>query len=203
MAKINLNINIDRKNRQRYFYSALFLCVLLSGLIIFSAIVPKVKKWFVLKKEISNKEMELEKRYRTAEENKELKKDILGIEKKYDEISGSFLELSDFPAAIREISDISQDLRIEFMSIVPQALQQTKEPSLGFILWNMPLSVKIKTDYSKLIMFIKKIENSRKFMKVENISIKKGKAEKDNALALKIHEVEMTVYAYSLQQKKM
>jgi Tfp pilus assembly protein PilO len=201
MAKFN--INIDRKNRQTYFYSALFLCVLLSGLIIFSAIVPKVRQWLALKKDISNREMELEKRYKTAEENKQLKKDILVIEKKYDEISGSFFELSDFPAAIKEISDISQDLRIEFMSIVPQALQEIKEPSLGYTLWKMPLSIKIKTDYSKLVKFIKRLENARKFLKVENLSIKKGKAEKGNLLALKIHDVEMTVYAYSLQQKKI
>lgn len=198
-----MKFNIDRKNRQTYFYSALFLCVLLSGLIIFYAIVPKVRQWLALKKDISNREMELEKRYKTAEENKQLKKDIQEIEKKYDEISGSFFELSDFPAAIKEISDISQDLRIEFMSIVPQALEETKEPSLGYTLWKMPLSIKIKTDYPKLVKFIKRLENSRKFLKVENLSIKKGKAEKGNLLVLKIRDVEMTVYAYSLQQKKI
>jgi Tfp pilus assembly protein PilO len=192
---------VNPKNRQIYFYIILSLCLLLSAILFLRIILPSIKTWSALKKEIQHKDKELQLRYNTIQQNQQLKNEIAAIEKTYGDFNRMFFVRDDMPAAVKAIADISKDLQIEFISLTPLPSQKLEDPSLenekpGFSLWKTPISIKIKTNYLKLIDFIKRIEKANKFIKVENLRIKK------NPSTLLVHDVEMTVYVFSLQPEK-
>ncbi len=196
---ININsININLKNRQVYNSLVLVMCLLFSGFFFFRMLLPRIQAWSALKKDIKYKEKELQLRYKTTQENQQLKQDIVKIEETYKDISRIFFAWDDIPGAVKEIADISSDLQIEFFSLNPQLPREIKEPSgdIPFSLWEVPISIRIKTGYSKLIDFIGRIEKSGKFIRIENLRIKK------NPSTLQVHDVEMTVYIFSLQHEK-
>lgn len=190
--------NLTLKNRQAYFYSELALCFLFTGILFLKAISPGIKNWMALGKDIRHKQTELQFRYKTAEGNQQLKQEMAKIKEVYPDIEGMFFAPDDIPGAVKEIADISRDLQIEFFSLTPQSPQELKEyvSQVGFSIKKIPISIRIKTGYLKLLDFIKRIEDSKKFIKIDNLSIRK------NPSTLQVHDVEMTVYVFSLQQKK-
>jgi len=177
-------------------FIVLCVCIFVTVILGRTVVYPSIKAWQALKKEAALKEGELQHRYDTLKEIQKLKQDIPAIEKTYADFYKKFFPRGDISHAIKEIADTSSDLQIEFTSLTPLQAIKLGETSLGknLSLWSIPISIKIKTDYAKLIDFIKRIENGRKFMKVENLSIRK------NASTLLMHDIEMTVYVFSLQQ---
>jgi Tfp pilus assembly protein PilO len=190
---------LNIKKEQIYFYIVLSLCLLLSGILFFWAVLPSFRTWAALKKELQRKEKEVRLLDNIIQENKQLKEDIAKREKDYEDFNRMFFLRDDIPQAVKTIADISQDLKIEFMSLIPQPSQKLETAALknlDFSLWKTPISIKIKTDYLKLIDFIKGMEKSNKFIRLENLRIKK------NPSSLLFHDVEMKVYVFSLQQEK-
>lgn len=191
---------MNPKNRQIYFYVVLGLCFLLSALLFLRLTLPSIKSWALLRKEIQHREKELQLRYNTIKQNQQLKDEIATIERSYQELNRMFFVRDDIPAAVKALSDISKDLRIDFISLTPQVPQELRDLSLEkpeLLLYKTPISIKLKTDYLKLIDFIKRLEKANKFIKIENLRIKK------NPSTLRFHDVEMTVYVFSLQPQKI
>jgi len=180
-----------------YFYGCLGLCIFVTGIFFFRGILPGTKAWVSLKKELSLKEMELKRRYDTARENEKLMEEIEKIEKNYTDLSKMLFSLKDISGAVKEIASVSQDLQIEFISLTPLPAKITRSsPEIAFSLWEASIAIRIKTSYAKLIDFMKRIENSAKFMRIEDFQIKK------NPSNLLIHDAQMTLCVYSLQQEK-
>jgi len=190
---------LNIKNQQIYFYIVLGLCLLLSGILFFWATLPSFRTWGALKKDLQRREKEVRLIDNIIQENKQLKEDIAKREKDYEDFNRMFFLRDDISQAVKTITDISQDLKIELMSLIPQPSQKLEAPASGnlaFSLWKTPISIKIKTDYLKLIDFIKGMEKSNKFIRLENLRIKK------NPSSLLFHDVEMKIYVFSLQQEK-
>lgn len=185
------------KQEKIFFYSGLGLCLLLSGVLIFRGIYPGINSWFRLRKELAQKKTELKRRYNTAEENQRLAQEIAKIEKDYGEFNAMLFPPNDVSGAVKEIAKISQDLQIEFISLVPlSARVASSSPEIGFSLWEIPISIKIKTSYAKLLDFIKRIENSSKFINIDDFQITKS------ASNLLVHDVGLSLCVYSLEQEK-
>ena len=191
---------VNLKNKQMYFYIALSLLLLISLFLFVRIILPTAKNWYVLRKEIQSKNRELRKRYSAIKQGEQLKEEVLAIENTYGDFSQMFFVKDDIPSAVKEIADISQDLQIEFISLTPQSSQKLEASSSEnpeFSLWRTPVFIKIKTNYLKLIDFIERIEKeSNKFITIDDLRIKKDPS------TLLIHDVEMTVYVYSLLREK-
>ena len=187
------------KNRQVYPYILLILCLLLSGILFLSVILPSLKSWAAFKKKVQRRGKELQLRYNTIQQDRQPKDEIAAIEQAYRDLEQIFFARDDTSQAIKAIADISQDLQIDFISLTPQSSQKLEGPlqeKPEFSLWKTPILIKIKTSCLKLIDFLKRIEKSNKFIKVENLRIKK------NSSNVLIHDVEMTIYVFSLQREK-
>jgi Tfp pilus assembly protein PilO len=186
------------KDQKIYLYTALGVCLLLSIILFLLIILPTIKTWFFLRKDIWYKDKELHSRYNTIKQNQQLQDEIATIEQTYGDFNSMFFVRDDIPAAVKAIADISQDLQIEFISLTPLASKKLADPALeksAFSLWQTPISIKIKTGYLKLIDFIERIEKkSNKFIKVEDLRIKKNPS---NSL---VHDVQMSVYVFSLSR---
>jgi len=188
---------MNLKTDKVYFYICLGLCLILSGIFVFRGILPGIKTRNALKKELAQREKELKQRYNIAPENKKLTQEIAEIEKDYGSLNEMLFSPSDISRAVKEIANISQDLQIDFISLVPLTAQKlTSSPETGFSLWETPISIKMKTGYVKLIDFIKKVESSNKFMKIKNFAMRKSPS------TLLVHDIQITLGVYSLEQEK-
>jgi len=188
---------MDLKDKSLHFYIYLALGVILSAILLFKAVLPKMKTWDSLKKELIQRDTELKRRYAIVQEKERLAQDIAKIEQNYGNMDEMFFRLDDVSQAVKEIARISQDLQIEFSSLVPSPPQKLENLSagIGFTLWETPISIKMKIGYLKLLDFIKRIESSGKLMKIKNFSVRK------NTANLLIHDIEMTLSIYSLQKE--
>lgn len=185
------------KAEQLYFYIGLGLCLVLSGVFILRGVLPNLKTRNGLKKELAQKERELTLRYNIAPENKKLTQEIAEVEKKYGDLNAMLFSPDDISPAVKEIANISKDLEIDFISLVPLPAQKlASSPEVGFSLWETPISIKMKSGYLKLLDFLKKVENSNKFMKLKDFTIAK------NPSTLLIQDIQLTLGVYSLQQEK-
>lgn len=194
---MKMNLKAEGKNKL-YFYGCLILGLFLSGSFIYQGILPGIKTLDSLKKELKQKKVELERRYNTALENKKLIKEIAETEKSYENFSRMLFPLADISNAVKEITNISQDLQIEFISLAPSppAELARSSPEIGFYLWGTYVAIRMKTNYEKLLDFVKRIETSVKFIEIESFQVKKNPAN------LAVHDAQMTLLVYSLQQKK-
>ncbi len=185
------------KAEQLYFYIGLGLCLILSSVFLLRGVSPKLKGRNELRKELAQKEGELRQRYNIATENKKLTQEITEVEKNYGDLNEMLFSPDDISPAVKEIANISKDLQIDFISLVPLPAQKlTSSPEVGFSLWETPISIKMKSGYLKLLDFFKKVENSNKFMKIKDFTITK------NPSTLLIHDIQLTLGVYSLQQEK-
>ncbi len=185
------------KAEQLFFYIGLGLCLILSSVFLLRGVLPKLKARNELRKELAQKEGELRRRYNIVPENKKLTQEIAEVEKKYGDLNEMLFSPDDISPAVKEIANISKDLQIDFISLVPLPAQKlTSSPEVGFSLWETPISIKMKSGYLKLLDFLKKVENSQKFMKLKDFRITK------NPSALLIHDIQLTLGVYSLQQEK-
>lgn len=192
-------MSVDIKNRRIYLlYIVLAASVALSGSLLLWAVFPSIRDWIKYKKDIKLRYAELQHRYDTTKEIQRLNTEITVIEKAYDDFNNMLFSKDDISRAVKEIADISLDLQIEYISLVPLPETMLGETSFKekFSLWSCPINIKMKTSFLKLADFIRRIENARKFIKIENVTIKK------NPLNSTIHDVDIKVYVFSLLQEK-
>ena len=189
---------MDLRNKSLHFYVYLALGLILSAILLFKAVLPQMKTWDSLKKELIQRDTELKRRYAIVQEKEKLAREIAKIEQNYGNMDEMFFRLDDVSQAVKEIARISQDLQMEFSSLVPSPAQKLENLSagIGFTLWETPISIRMKTGYLKLLDFIKRIENSGKVLKIKNFSVRK------NTTNLLIHDIEMTLGIYSLQKEE-
>lgn len=189
---------VDLKKDKLYFYSALAACVFISAVFLFGVILPKVISYSSLKREFQEKEKEFKLRSSIVQENQKLKKRIAEIEKDYEYYKTTLFLPNDISGAVKEITNISRDLGVDFISFTPLPMTKLKNLPLGagFSLWKASLSIRIKTGYAKFIKFIQRVEKSDKFMRLEDFKIKK------NPTTLLVHDMDITLCGYSLQQEK-
>lgn len=188
---------MNLKTDKLYFYICLGLCFLISGFFFFRGVLPRVNTFFNLKKELERREIELKRLYDTVRQNQILKQEIAESEEAYGSLNNMLFLPNDVSGAVKEIANISQDLQIDFISLAPQSAKLIKSSAeVGFSLWETPISIKIKTSYAKLLDFVKRIEDSVKFIKIESFQVRK------NPSTLLVHDAQMTLCVYSLQQEK-
>lgn len=190
-------MDTDKKNKL-IFIGILVVGIFFAGNFIYNGILPSLRNLDSLKKELSLKKAELEKRYNTVQENKKLQEQIAQTQKEYENFSKMLFPLKDISNAVKEITNISQDLQIEFISLAPSPPSELarSSPEIGFYLWGTYVNIKMKANYVKLIDFIKRIENSPKYISIEKFQIKK------NDQTLGNHDAEILLLVYSLQQQK-
>jgi hypothetical protein len=177
-------------------------------LLLFKADMPNLKRYINLKKEAADKEKELNIRKSTVQQIASLNKEIAKIDQDYKDFTNKVILQPGSFEAVRVLTDIAEGLKIEFLSIQPLSPQRIElynrkdeafmkflqKEKKEFFLWEMPVAVKIKGSYPKILNFIKRIENSQRFLKIKKIQIAK---DKDTPL---MHNTDLVISMFSMPQ---
>lgn len=202
-------MNIKPKIKDEYIYLASM--VVLGALILFlffKMSLPGLKLYRVQAKEVGEKEKELGIRKATVQQVNKLKQEINKIDEEYKSFTQKIILEPQTFEAVKVITDIAKGKQIEFLLIQPLPLRKLELPGRkdeeasklmqkqvkGFFLWEIPILVKIKSNYANLLDFIKKIEDDKRFLKIKNIHIVK-----DPSTPL-IHGTEITISMFSLPE---
>lgn len=179
------------------FLGAGLVLVSLTALVFIKIIMPNIKTWRSLKNEVGTRQTELARRQSTIQENVRLREEILNAKNFYDNYTNMLFPTDDAALVVKELTNVTKNLKIEFNSIQPLFSKTVTEmPEYApFFLKQMLIVVKMKADYLELIKFLERLEESSKFLKIENFRMIKNK---DNPPT---QEMEITLNVFSASKK--
>ncbi len=184
------------KIKEEYIYGgAILILVFLSFSFSFRMLLPKFELYKTSLKDVTEKEKELRVKKSAISQVERLKEEIRGVENKYKDFVQKVISRPESLEAIKIITELIKGLKIEFYSFQPLPLNKIelftydseneglvgfssnkREKKDNFFIWEIPVAIKIKTDYANLLNFIRRIENAPKFVKVKDIHITKDTA---------------------------
>lgn len=188
-------MKLDKNNQKFILLSVIALSVLCTVVIFF--FFPSVTQAKNLSKQIKEKNMYVSKKSQEAKnfdklqvETNKLKEELKVFQDKliWNTGSSNFLE---------EFTKLAQDLQIEFVMLKPEmsvkvagketpqntkqvskdkkaAQKEKKDSVLYSSLVQQSITVTLRSDYLDLVKFIKRIEESGKFIKIDSLSIEAG-----------------------------
>ncbi|OQX86010.1 MAG: hypothetical protein B6D55_06695 [Candidatus Omnitrophica bacterium 4484_70.2] len=197
------------KIKEEYIYGGVILIlVFLSFPLSFRILLPKFKLYKTFFKDITKKEKELRVIKSALSQVERLREEIRGVEDKYNSLMRKVVPRPESLEAIKIITGLIEGLKIEFYSFQPLPLKKIgfssgsdnerpekfspKKEADNFFIWEIPVAIKIKTNYANLMNFIKRIEGASKFVKIKDIRIAK-----DLAFPF-AHDAQITVSVFSL-----
>ncbi|HEC69517.1 MAG TPA: hypothetical protein ENI31_04470 [Candidatus Omnitrophica bacterium] len=203
-------MRLGTKIKEEYIYGGIILIlVFLSFFLSFRMLLPKFKLYRASFMEVTKKEEELRVKKVTLSQIKRLREEIRGVEDKYRGFMEKVISQPESLEAIKIITELIKGLEIEFYSFQPLPLKKIelfsyksdnkrlikssfKKEKDSFFIWEIPVAIKIKTNYANLMNFIKRIEGAPKFVKIKDIRIDK------DLTSPFAHDARITVSLFSL-----
>lgn len=175
------------------------ICAILAVVIVFAAykniftpLLGKIKDVSVQKQQ---RQRDIQKAKVGPEVLKELEEELDEIKARIDYYRQGLLVKPDVPQILKELNQIAERLRIKFVSVNPLERKETILPGAGELLLQIPIRIKLQCGYHELGIFINKIENLPRFMKITELKIN---ADSGNIWT---HQAELVITSYSLIAK--
>lgn len=120
-----------------------------------------------------------------------LRKEIDSLEKRVAQLEEKLPEQIEANLLIETLKDITEEANIKFVSIEPKNTKKFELAGQKQVYLELPITVKLKCGYEELLSFVKNIENSKRLMKVSDLSIK------TNPQSTWEHAAEITISTFS------
>ena len=104
----------------------------------------------------------------------------------------------EIPKLLENLSKTARSSRVKILGIVPFDVSKTKQKGAvagGGVYQEVPITISAYSGYHDLGIFINKLENGERFMRITDIEIK---ANRNNP---KRHDIEFVVYAYTFKSE--
>lgn len=198
------------KIKPEYMYvSIIIILAAFFVALFFKYVQPNFKIHLKLSASLKQRDKELKIRQATIQQIHKLNVEFSGIEEEYQNFINKMNLAPLSIESVKVITDTAEDLKLEFLSLSPMPLKKTRliqsenkaseellrKKGLYDFIWEIPVSIKMKIDFANLSDFIKRIEEGKRFMKINSIRITK------NPSAPFQHNVDMVVSMYSLPEK--
>lgn len=126
----------------------------------------------------------------------EFKNNIAAYKEKVDSYERMLPAEQEIPTLLESLSGMAKTSGVKIESIMPIARKEEKSQATNQVYQEIPILITAQSGYHELGSFISKLENSERFMKIVDISIKANK------LTPKRHDVELLVLTYILMKGK-
>ena len=186
------------KNKQKLILLS-FIALLVLYVIVSFLFLPSVKQVRELSTQIKEKNLDINKKKEETESFAKLSEETDKLKDELKEAKSKFLWDSDSSHFLDEFTKLAHDLQMEFVLLKPeksvkvvnkQLAKDAKQPSkdkkkdaqkekdkqgtLSSNLVQQPIKVTVKSDYSDLVKFVKRIEELDKFIRIDSLSIDSG-----------------------------
>lgn len=125
----------------------------------------------------------------------ELEKNVGFYREKIDKYEKMLPSEKDIPELLEDLSGIAKSSNVKIIGITPVIAKEDK-PKKGQIYKEVPIQISASSSYHELGIFLSKLENSDRFMKVADIEIK------ESTVSAARHDVELMVMTYVLLNGK-
>jgi len=163
---------------------------------LFFIFFPQIGKIGKVSKEIKEKSSSLTLLERGSQDMSKLKKDLSTLESKAEELDQRLPLLVETNILIDSLKAITQESRIKFTSIEPMAANKFDLPDSLDTYYELPIRIKLICGFFETIDFMKKIERSKRLMKISSLSIKGNPGDVWN------HSVELVISTFAKENKK-
>ena len=160
---------------------------------IFKPLLGKIKQ---ASEQIEQTERDIQRAKLSPGSLKSLGADIEKLKPQIDYYQRKLTSKVDVPQILKELNQIAEPLKIKIVSVNPLVKEEIPLPSGEEFIFQVPIRISLKCGYHQLGIFINKIENSSRFMKIAELKI--------NAVSRDIwaHDIELVITSYGLGSKE-
>jgi Tfp pilus assembly protein PilO len=173
MAKNDLENIIQQLKTTGVLY--LLISVLVCVLIFYIVFLPAVKKFGELSGQIREKKTNIANIKAPEDEYKTLVEELGVTASKAAALRESLFWQKDISKFLDELTRLASGSDIEFVSLTPESnpamSPQDKEYAAKYSFSRVPITVKMRASYNSLQAFLRKIEEGRKFIKIDYLGI--------------------------------
>lgn len=194
MAKLKIDLNKIKKEH------LLIGCIILIAAIaflsyrnIFKPLMGKSKK---VSKQIEQRKRDIQGAEVGPDSLKELEAEIERLKTQINYYQQRLASEADVPQILKELNQIAERLKIEFVSVTPFTSEEIPLPGGEEFIFQKPIKISLRSGYHPLGIFINRIENSSRFMKITELKINT-----DSKDTWK-HQVELVITSYGLSFKE-
>lgn len=180
---------IEIERIKPYFpFTAMVIAIILFFNFIF---MPQKRTLSDLSSKVKTKKDLFSQAEATAQSIDKLNASIDNLEKEIRELEERLPEQIEANLLIETLKDITKGSKIQFISIEPKKPEKFEMAGQQQVYLELPIMVRLKSGYDELSDFIKKIESSKRLMKVSSLKIR---ADPSNVWE---HSIELTISTFS------
>lgn len=140
--------------------------------------LPALKQSRSLVSQIGRKKIDLSKVQTLPGEYEQLANQIDKQKAQLENLKNKLFWEKDISRFLNELTKLASDLPIEFASLKPGAASSVigKEPK-GYLFAEVPISVALKSGYDNLVEFLRRIEESDKYINIDTLNIESDRSD--------------------------
>lgn len=178
----------QRANTATQRYAAIAVAALLgAGLALasFIMVMPMIGEISKMNAKIKKSQLIMPDPVSYEKEHRELNARIEEIKKKITESKEKLFWKKDIALFLEKLKNASKEISVDFISIKPGLLAEpirSKENNEAILMYKNLTNITVKAGYKELVSFLKRIEESDKFLRIDSIdiSVEKGDIFKRN-----------------------
>jgi len=145
--------------------------------IIYFLLIPALAERNKISQQIKNKRLDLIKVKTPDSEYANLREDLDKRNLERQELKKSLFWERDTGKFLNELTRLAEDLNIEFVYLKPETISVANEQKdkKEKILVQVPIDVAIKSSYNDTINFLKRIEEGKRFIRIDSLNIESGR----------------------------
>lgn len=186
---MNIPFLEDIKNDPRKLAAVVIAVALVLLLLYFNFILrPQVSQAASLVTKMNKMRADLKKTETDIAEIPKFKKDIRTYNDKVTYYEKMLPAEREIPSLLQSLSEMAKNSNVKIIGITPTVMSDEK----GTIYQELPILINARSGYHELGRFLSSLENSERFIKVADISVR------SNGMNPKKHDVESLVVTYIL-----
>ncbi len=190
---INIPFFENIKNNPRQLAAVIIAAALVMILLYFNFILkPQVSQAASLVMNMNKMRADLKRAEADIAEIPKFKNDIRTYEDKVTYYEKMLPAEREIPSLLQSLSEMAKNSNVKIIGITPTVMEGEK----GTIYQELPILISAKSGYHELGRFLSSLENSERFIKVADISIR------SNSSNPKKHDVESLMVTYILLKEK-
>ena len=144
-------------------------------LLVYFAFLPALRNFQSLSQQVADKKTGVTALKTPREEPEVVEEKVKKLKEQIEALKGEVFWETDISRFLNQITQLASDLKINFVSLKPEAASSSSEKGKelpdDYLLTEVPISLTIKSNYDDLVEFIKRIEQSDKFIAIESLTI--------------------------------
>jgi type IV pilus assembly protein PilO len=170
-AKINFDLASISKPKAWILWGAGLAVVLALFMI---AIKPRLKRYEELRSFIKTEEEKISTAKALINKKDEYERAIQAVNEKIKYYEGKLPQEKETDQLLEQLARIATDAKIKYQYIKPGSMTSLQAENIDLPYYRWPITMRLTCGYHELGLYINQLENARRFIKIDDLSITAG-----------------------------